>query len=222
MRFIYYPSNLDFQLENDQINFLIIENSKELLAIQQALIESYDNKGESIGLIQENEPCGFNKNACLLMSIRDIDYSNRSLQKNLIKTLVTDTQTSELSEELLEVRGKLIEIIDNISFTSDFEIEYDEINLDSLFKTLKVRFKVDEEDFVSKLVDYIKVNHRLLDKEVFVLSSMTAVFTEEELNYLLEFAIYENIILLFVESSQFESTVRGNEYIIDSDLCVLR
>lgn len=222
MRFIYYPSNLDFQLKKDQINYLVIENSKELLNVLQALIDTYDKKGESIGFIKENEPYNFNKNACLIMSLRDIDYANKSLQKNLIKTLIADTQTSELSEELLELRGRLVDLIDHISFNSEFEIEYDEINLEALFKTLKVRFKVDEGNFLSKLIEYIKLNHRLLRKEVFVFSSMTAIFTEEELKYLLEFALYENITLLFIESAQIKSTIRRNEYIIDSDLCELR
>ena len=55
----------------------------------------------------------------------------------------------------------------------------------------------------------------------FVCVNLKSFFSKEELKYLYEFAVYEKINIIVIESIQSEALIGEKGWILDKDLCII-
>lgn len=222
MKLVYYDLNLKIKLSKDKLNFLIIENKREFDKFILALNSSLQRKDESVDLFKESEKENIYKIADLIKSPLDFTYEKKEVQKKLYSSLMEDLECSDISLELVETSSKLIKIVEKLEFKSDYPIDYiDLFSNDMFFKLFDIRLKQVEGTYLERLMEYTRNIHRLLGKNIFFLLSALSYLTEKDLEYLTEFANYEEIYFIFIQPYQEDLKTDVNQCIIDVDLCLI-
>ena len=91
--------------------------------------------------------------------------------------------------------------------------------MSALFKAVDLKYEDSGEDFLERLVKYIKILVDLLSVKLFVFINARCFMNDEQIKKLCEEIKYIEIKGLFIENSE-KACVEGVErYIIDKDRC---
>lgn len=220
MKLIYNPLGISFELVEDRFNLLVIENNREF----EKCILNLNNQilGIDENFFTNEENPIFFKRCKLISSPFDLEISDREIQKSLYCNLIEEIETTKLIERLSGAHAKIIECIDELSVSSEFDLDYDEnFVLNSLLKSLNVRIEKVEGSFVSRFIEYARITNKLLGKEYFILANCTSFFNDDDYFELFKWARYNSISILLIENQHVSLNAEVNECIIDKDLCEL-
>ena len=104
---------------------------------------------------------------------------------------------------------------------SEFDLAYSEqTDIQGLLKFLNVKFVQDQDTLIEKLIDYIYACNRILKIQCFVFVNLFSFLTEYEMEKLFEFANYQKVNVLLLESRQPGNINSFSKVVlIDHDQC---
>lgn len=222
MKLYAYRQQVEFPLQKDCVNHLVIENPQELDRFVRALDESHKKRSQDVELVEEDVNQLINHTQ-ILYSPLECQYDKRQIIKKLYLSLAEAVENSDLIDEYLDMKAKMFELLDKIYLDSDCEIEGDDdLTLELFFKNANIHLKDPEGNFVDRLMEFSWNVHRLLGKHTIILVGCQHYIGLHEYEDILKQFSYEDMTLLMVDGRQLEGlNVKVNEYIIDKDLCVL-
>lgn len=222
MKFTYLNLHFDLELRLDRVNRAVIENVQEFVRLATALARLTNGESEDVRIYDEEREVK-QKQIEVIFSPIELSLNKKENIKRLVSYLGDEFEVSEDYEKFIEIRGKVIEIVDKIKFKTEYEIEvkYD-FDLCDIFKMLDVGFLEEDFGLTEKIINYLKIANRLMDKKIFIFINAEAYFSRDDIEEMHKVAEYENVILLFVESKQSTLTIETNEIIIDNSLCEIR
>lgn len=221
MKFIYSPYQLEIEIQEQQITVLTIENPKAYSEILSDLWNQIEGmEGELI--LSENEKVKkISKDVDLVFNPFSLDCNNRKVLTKLYQELKGITSENLLSESV-EINKQILEylekVIVQVPYSLDYEVDFDVTNL---LKIYAVRVNSLAENLLEKIVEYIKVMHRICNIQIFIFVGLKQYMTVNELKQLYEFIFYEHISMIIL-GPVFTKTVDGEKgWILDSDLCII-
>jgi len=221
MRIVYPSLHIEFELDLQKLNKIIIENKHEFRKFASETIFATEGKGDGVLFEDENRDLIKSKSVAVILSPVQNNLEGKDLIKKLTSELVDDLEESKNFEKFIEVRKKLIEIIDELQQCSEYPFDYDgDFGPTELLKILNIGFR-EEGDILDKFANFIKISNRLMGKKIIILVNCEAYFSEDEMAEIHKIAKYEELYIVLVESSQCKLTTDLNSIIIDNDLCVI-
>ena len=221
MRIVYPSLHIEFELDLQKLNKIIVENKHEFRKFVSETILATEGKGDGVLFEDENRDLIKPKNVAVILSPVQNNMEGKDLIKKLTSELVDDLEGSKNFEKFIEVREKLIEIIDELQQCSEYPFDYDgDFEPTELLKILNIGFR-EEGDILDKFANFIKISSRLMGKKIIILVNCEAYFSEDEMAEIHKIAKYEELYIVLVESSQCTLTTDLNSIIIDNDLCVI-
>lgn len=223
MKLVYCNLDINFELVEDKLNFIVVENKNSFDKFITSISNSINKKSEEVCLYEECTKIEIDKISDVVLSPTDFYYDKRDIQKKLISNLIYDIESSEISLELVETSSKLFNLVEKIEFNSEYPIDYIEyLSNEMLLKFFEIKLKNPEGKYVERLIEYTRNVHRLLGKKIFFVLSASSFMTEYDFRYSIEYSKYEGIIILFLEPNQLILNIEKNECIIDVDLCSIK
>ncbi len=86
-------------------------------------------------------------------------------------------------------------------------------------KLLEVKYEVLEENFLERLVRYMRIVERLVKKKLFVLVNLRSYLSDQQIDELIKEATYQEVQLLLMETCARDCIEGVTRYIIDKDGC---
>ena len=191
--FSSYVRELREQIEGKEGKFVLSKN-EDILDISK-----------SVDII--TDPLNFNINDKKILSKIYADLSVAAYEEDTY--LKTQEVLGNLKSYFLELEQKNLIMLDLD----------DEIDMQALFKTLGVHISEAEDDFFENLNTYLKVSSILLKRKLIVFINVRSYISDEQLNEILNNAIYNEIRILFIENMQRSCPDRIKQYIIDNTGC---
>lgn len=221
MRIVYPSLHIEFELDLQKLNKIIVENKHEFRKFASETILATEGKGDGVLFEDENRDLIKPKSVAVILSPVQNNMEGKDLIKKLTSELVDDLERSKNFEKFIEVKEKLIKIIDELQQCSEYPFDYDgDFGPTELLKLLNIGFR-EEGDILDKFANFIKISSRLMDKKIIILVNCEAYFSEDEMAEIHKIAKYEELYIVLVESSQCTLTTELNSIIIDNDLCVI-
>lgn len=221
MRIVYPSLHIEFEIDLHKINKIVVENKHEFRKFALETIVATEGKGDGVFFEDENRDLIKSKSVAVILSPVQNNLEGKDLIKKLTSELVDDLEESKNFEKFIEVREKLIEIIDDLQQCSEYPFDYDgDFGPAELLKILNIGFR-EEGDILDKFANFIKISSRLMGKKIIMLVNCEAYFSEDEMAEIRKIAKYEELYIVLVESSQGTLTTDLNSIIIDNDLCVI-
>ena len=205
--------------EKSKINSFVIENS---VMYRNFIRELYDQvsgmKGEFV-LSHDCELLDISKNIEMIGNVLDMDMDNKRIISGIVREL-TDIAVNEKSLEINEIYEKINGLISDVIFVSNNDIIFDDINdISHIFKMYNVRPDAENLSLAEKIIMYLELCEKFLNKKIFVLLNLHSFFTKQEMELLLEDIVYRKFNVFLIERYDYNALPQETKRIIDIDLC---
>lgn len=179
----------------------------------------FSNISERI-IISNNDGAINIKKKCLIISDPfNIELNDKKIITELYK-LMKISMSDEQIKMLMEIESNMISLLEEVILAMDCNIDYgSDFDATKLFSLFQVCFKkVEYNNFLEFLIDYIKINIEIYDIDIVITNRLISILTEEEYQLL-----KKELILLECKVIDFEikDNSINNDYLIDNDWCII-
>lgn len=220
MKLAYLPLNFVMPLQMNKINSIVVENPHIYNDMIMAIFRQMNREEEKWNLLQDEDLLMLDKHCDLLMSLVDLHFHKKEIQKELMPEIIREIESGEKFEDLLERHGDFVRLMGQLCEQYKYPLEYDfDFCLKEYLKQYKVTLADVEGSALEKLLEYIPVVQELTGKTVFFLHGYSDYLTEDDFRHLQKWVKYQESYIVFLGSRQLSLKEDTNEYIIDLDLC---
>lgn len=209
-----------FELKSEVINTLLIENRELFISfIKQLHIEMSTEEGKII-LQDDLKELSFKKYVELIIDPFILDPNNAKNLKKLYEKIIDNSSNEELYEKRLVFENILKDYIEEIVFLSDYELLYDSLDYQNIFKAVNLRIDTEANNLTSMIIDYIRITSDLTGTKLFIFVNLDNFLTDADLIELQNFICYNNITVFCLQNQLKRELIENeNLRIIDEDLC---
>lgn len=209
-----------FELKSKVINTLLIENRELFISfIKQLHIEMSTEEGKII-LQDDLKELGFKKYAELIIDPFTLDPNNAKNLKKLYEKIIDNSSNEEIYEKRLVFENVLKDYIEEIVFSSDYELIYDGLDYQNIFKAVNLHIDTEANNLISMIIDYMRISSDLSGTKLFIFLNLDNFLTDVDLIELQNFICYNNITVFCLQNQLKRELIKNeNLRIIDEDLC---
>ncbi|EFU73165.1 type II-A CRISPR-associated protein Csn2 [Enterococcus italicus] len=204
---------LDQPIQIEDLTILVIEDviifSQIIRQVYQYELDGdfkiYNDRYESLKsseLVTITDIFGYDINSAGILKLIYADLEDQLNQQPEVKSMIdklTSTITEIISYELIE---------------NEMDLEYDEITIQELFKSLGIKIEVKSDTIFDKVIEIIQVFKFLTKKKLLIFINVGTYLTKKEMKYLDEYVKLNHVKLLMIEGHRVEGMP---QYILDSD-----
>lgn len=219
-----YPNNdIVIEFEEGRISTLCIENPK---AYREMVGDLWHQLNGNVGnwvLSEKEKILQISKFAVGIFNPLALDCNERKVL-NKVYAELNEIVLGEFQNEIAEINGKIVELLDSLMGHVPYHMEVKpELDVGGLLKLFDVRLEDASGGLFEHVLDYLRVMHNICKIDLFLFFNIKQYFTDDELNGLYEFAIYEKIQLLLLEGTSQRKIVNSCEkcWIFDRDSCMI-
>lgn len=207
--------------EENKVSVLAVENPK---LFAKLVIDFYNqtNGGEGGFLLSTDdyEILNINKKIEFIPQPAIININDKRLINKLYSSLKEISTNEENYHNTTNLFSAVTQYIQNLCNLADFDIDLDnEFDINSLFKSVGLKFYDKDLKFAEKLLDYILTVRDLLKINIFVVVNLKAYLNVEDIKLFEKSILDHKVSLLLLESNYKEKTEYEKTLIIDNDLC---
>ncbi|WP_304128088.1 type II-A CRISPR-associated protein Csn2 [Gemella sanguinis] len=211
-------------LEDNLIHTIVFENKKYYRENILELIRQH--KGYEGNFIlsnnNNNKEVSFDKNSYFISDLFNIDINNKKIITKVYGELLKIV-TDDIAE-YNKITSYIREYFETLVFNNNLDLEYnDEIEANSLLKLGDFKIQFEENDYLEKLIKFLKVLVELCNIKVIFTVGLYRVFSVEEVEKIYKEVCLNKINIINIESEQ--QNIKKSDcykeivYIFDLDNC---
>ena len=222
MKLVNSVYDIKIDLKENELYTLVLESPTAMKDIVNNLINQCSGQQGEFVLADDDKIQKLDKKCDILLNPFLMDENNKKIISKLyseMKEIVLQSQS-----EWFHVNSEMLRYIDSVVDQVPYDnLIYDnEADIESIFKAYNIKFSL-EESIYDKVLDFIKIEARLLHIDILFMVHFKEYFTEEELLEIFKIACYNKINLIMIESRENNKLMSIDErcFIIDKDLCTI-
>lgn len=220
MKIVHPKLNSVIEFHEQSITSIVVEDKGLFEELIIDFANQIDKKSEIFIYSIDDKPCSMEKYFQLICSPLDIQYTDKRLQKNLLRILSEDIETGDIIIRLSELYSDISSLLGELQLKSEYNIDFqNDFIVTEILKNFSVSLEAPDGSFVEKFIDYGANMHKLVGKNIFILANCDAFIGEEGYKHIEKWAKYEGVSVIFLRNRQLDLPIEQNEYIIDIDFC---
>lgn len=207
----------EFHIENGNVYDIQIESN----TFYHQLVLGLINEDSDMFSLSENfNPLDFQKECLFISDILTISPNNKKILNALYKRIQEKFLTNENKELLLNINEKFLSLLEQISLDVNLETDYlTDISINDILSLYKFSFKEGEEDFLNKIITYIKANQEIKKLSTIITLNFLPLLKENDILLLQKELELLNLTMINF-NIRVKHQIKGIEYLtIDMDLC---
>lgn len=214
----YIDNNLE--INSDKIQSLEIENKRYFYRVVENLYAIYNGIIiDDISLLDDkNKEINYLNRIKIFVNYFDFGLNSKKYTNDILK-YITNNINDENKDLLIRQYKKIVNIYKSILNDIDLPLSIDsEINIDNVTKLMKIKVKTSNE-LLSNLFILIDLENLLQTKNILIFINLKQYLTNDELEELYKYSIYNEIPLLLIDSQSYGATLNNEKkLIIDENL----
>ena len=203
--------------DDGSITHLTIENPitfrKYVLELQSQL------KGDdgSFVLSQDNAEVSISKNLAMLSDSICFEFDTRKINAKIVKDIIGMACSGEYCKDVYPLISSITCMAENLVEAYPLNISYDDPTIESLGKMLSFHLEPEYDNSCDKLLEWMTINHDVLNIGNFIILNPELYFSEEELAVISSEASSSKHNVLFIDATckyRYDRNI-----IIDEDNC---
>ena len=215
-------TNLNTAVLSDKYVFTewIIESPKLYAYYLQELFLQQNGEEGRFVLSDKEKELNIAKNMEIIVNPFQIEINGRKILNKLYAELDQLSKSELMYVKTLELTGKIQEYLLELEQNTEYVLEFDmDLDMPALFKSVGIRYEVQETDFFEQIIRYIKIAVNVLATKVFVFINLRSYLTDLQMQELIKEISYQDVKGLFIENHERSCMEGGRRYIIDTDGC---
>lgn len=207
----------EFHIESGNVYDIQIESN----TFYHQLVLGLINEDSDMFSLSENfNSLDFQKECLFISDILTISPNNKKILNALYKRIQEKFLTNENKELLLNINEKFLSLLEQISLDVNLETDYlTDISINDILSLYKFSFKEGEEDFLNKIITYIKANQEIKKLSTIITLNFLPLLNENEILLLQKELELLNLSMINF-NIRVKHQIKGIEYLtIDMDLC---
>ncbi len=207
----------EFHIESGNVYDIQIESN----TFYHQLVLGLINEDSDMFSLSENfNSLDFQKECLFISDILTISPNNKKILNALYKRIQEKFLTNENKELLLNINEKFLSLLEQISLDVNLETDYlTDISINDILSLYKFSFKEGEEDFLNKIITYIKANQEIKKLSTIITLNFLPLLKENEILLLQKELELLNLSMINF-NIRVKHQIKGIEYLtIDMDLC---
>lgn len=206
--------------DKHQVTEWVIESPDLFARYVQELACQSDGKDGSFVLSKNDKIVEISKYMEVIFNPLGIDINNKKIVNRLYLDLERLAKQEEMYFQTQQMRKVLVEYLMELEQKSEYILNFgQEIDLTVLFKAAGIKHEIMEEDYLEKLIRYMKVVAQVLGIKIITFINLRSYLSDMQMEQLLKEAIYQEIQILLVENQERACLTDTFRYIIDIDKC---
>lgn len=208
-----------FELKFKELNILVIENKQFFRKLIYDLKGSVSGNESYFKIIENLEEKDLSKMSAFITDVFDININESKIINKIYNILIEESNGSELYNQKIKFEKEINKFIEELIFRFDYDLTYDHIDYKNIFKGVNIHIEDDFQGLMEKLLEYIDISYKLLDKKIFFILNLNCYFNPNELEELKRYLCYNNVVVVLLQN-RLDSEIQKSENIkiIDSDL----
>ncbi|MDD7410570.1 MAG: type II-A CRISPR-associated protein Csn2 [Fusobacterium gastrosuis] len=223
MKLVYKNIEYILNLEENKVPVYIIENQKLFFTMLQDLHRQVNMSEEgNFSLFDDkNKELNISKNFLLISDVFNINFHDKKIINSIFSMLKEESLSEENYLLRLEAENKLKDFLQVLISDFEFPLEINEkFEYENLFKLFNIRIQENYENFLEKIIDYLKIITRLTSIKYIVFINLKTFLSKNELEKLYKESFYNKINIILFENYENNCIINVEKRIIvDSDLC---
>lgn len=223
MKLVYKNIEYILNLEENKVPVYIIENQKLFFTMLQDLHRQVNMSEEgNFSLFDDkNKELNISKNFLLISDVFNINFHDKKIINSIFSILKEESLSEENYLLRLETENKLKDFLQMLISNFEFPLEINEkFEYENLFKLFNIRIQENYENFLEKIIDYLKIITRLTSIKYIVFINLKTFLSKNELEKLYQESFYNKINIILFENYENNCIIDVEKrIIIDSDLC---
>ncbi len=207
----------EFHIESGNVYDIQIESN----TFYHQLVLGLINEDSDMFSLSENfNSLDFQKECLFISDILTISPNNKKILNALYKRIQEKFLTNENKNLLLNINEKFLSLLEQISLDVNLETDYlTDISINDVLSLYKFSFKEGEEDFLNKIITYIKANQEIKKLSTIITLNFLPLLKENEILLLQKELELLNLTMINF-NIRVKHQIKGIEYLtIDMDLC---
>ena len=206
-------------ISDEYVQLLIVENPIEFFNIVSDLDGQFDGQEGMFAFSIDGQIVPAAKYGTMVTDLFHFDLNDKRLLTLLYKRL----ESVALGDKILffnDLTAKTVALLEEISFSVPFALQYDEPQPVDYFKATGLKFAKVYDSFEEKLICYINALIELKKCEFFVFVNLKSVLSDEKLEKIYAHCRSEQVGLLLIEDGKRRNLLSCEKaIIITEDLC---
>ncbi len=203
-----------------QVTEWVIESPDLFARYVQELVGQCNGDGGSFVLSQNDKIVELSKYMEIIFNPLGIDINNKKIINRLYMDLDKLAKQEDMYLQTLQMRQILSEYLMELEQKSEYILDFEqEIDLTLIFKAAGIKHEIIEEDYLERLIRYMKVVAQVLGIKIITFINLRSYLNDVQMEQLLKEAIYQEIQILLVENQERTCLKDTFRYIIDNDKC---
>ena len=206
-------------LDSDYVRLLIIENPQLFYELCADLVRQFDGTSGDFVCFCDDKIVNLDKVGEILRDYIDFDFNDKKLV-NILYKRIEALSVAESHIKLNKANTSVSELVGEMIADVPFTLTYDDLTMPNLLKCLNVRFEMNYDNLVEKLICYLNVLVELKGIRFMVFVNLKSVLSDDQLELLYHQCALEKLPLLLIESSEIRDLLPNEKaIIITDDLC---
>lgn len=222
MIFSYWSVGLNFEVTEEYINTVVIENQKifhDTICEIHNQISGFD--GEII-ISENHKPIELKKSAELISQFVPFEINQKELINKLYGTLKSTAVNENYYHYTQAVLSDISKYIYDITEDTESELSWDmPEDIGGILKAFNVRFEDNDMSLSEKIVEYITAVNRYKGERIFFLVNLRSYLTDKETELLFQNILLKKYKVICIENTEHTHLSSEKVVIIDNDMCVI-
>ncbi|WP_027422046.1 type II-A CRISPR-associated protein Csn2 [Lachnobacterium bovis] len=215
--------DLRIKIQENEVNVLCIENPDAYSYIIKNLWQQVNGEDGEMILSEGEKELKISKDMELITNPFAVDCNDKKILNKVYIELAENFKENymmEMSDINTNIVNVLDELMSDFSYPLASDIEMDPIGL---FKLYRIQMDMAKEDYVSYLLEYMKLKHMICKVNVFVIVDLRSYMDDIVIEELYKNLFYEKIFLIVISGHQYENPIECEKtLILDKDLCIIK
>lgn len=221
MRMVCEAYGLNYQFRENNTVELLIDSADIFQVFVSRLWNQYIANEDFIIFSETDKEVRLDKIGDIILNPIQIDNNNRKIITQIYQDLMQESMDNN-QELLYDLQTQMEQFIIEICDHSEYQLTYDaNPNMTDLLKMYNVRVDNTDMDMLSRIIEYVKLAHRVLNISLFIFVNLRTYFSDDTLEQLFQTLQYEKIHILLIERHETSCLAAQTRIIIDKDSCVI-
>ena len=222
MRMVQKDISNPIIINETKINILVLENKKFFIdKINELINQINGDYGDYFLFDLNDEELSISKNCEILTDLFSLDFDSKKIKSAIFNELKNISNSEVFYIKIRELEKNIRDLILEIMYESDFELELDEdFDVTKLLKIYDIFISKSYDTLIEKFITYIDILTDVLKIKVIFCVNLLNLFDEIDRIEVYKYLLLKKKKVVFIENDYESNNLEYEEkYIIDQDMC---
>lgn len=222
MRIVHKDISNPIIINETKINILVLENKKFFIdKINELINQINGDYGDYFLFDLNDEELSISKNCEILTDLFSLDFDSKKIKSAIFNELKNISNSEVFYIKIRELEKNIRDLILEIMYESDFELELDEdFDVTKLLKIYDIFISKSYDTLIEKFITYIDILTDVLKIKVIFCVNLLNLFDEIDRIEIYKYLLLKKKKVVFIENDYESNNLEYEEkYIIDKDMC---